>query len=69
MDLFRQLGGVSRVTVKSMQNDVLLLEVRIRGGIQTINNSLQLGGELIPASGAQDEDEAQAPGLTFRLNY
>ena len=69
MDLFRQLGGVSRVTVKSMQNDVLLLEVRIRGGIQAINNSLQLGGELIPASGAQNADEVQPPGLTFRMNY
>ncbi len=69
MDLFSQLGGVSRVTVKNVQIDELLLEVWIRGGIQTINNSLQLGGELIPASGAQEEDEAQAPGLTFRINH
>lgn len=69
MGLFRQQGGVSRVAVKNMQIDTLLLNVWSSGGIQVLSNSLQLGGELIPVSDVEEAGEDQVQGLTFRIRH
>ncbi len=69
MGWLRQQGVVSRVAVKNMQTDTLLLDVWTSVGIQALNNSLQLGGELIPVSDVQEAGADQVQGLTFRIRH
>lgn len=69
MDLLRQLGGGSRVSVKNMHADALLVDVWIGGGMQALSNSLQLRGQLIPESDAPEADAAGVQELVFRLNH
>ena len=69
MDLLRQMGGGSRVSVKAMQADALLVDLWISGGVQALSNSLQLRGQLIPEPGVPGAGEAGAQELVFRLNH
>lgn len=69
MDLIRQQSGVSRVSVKQMKTDELLLEVWASGGAQALGNSLPLGGELTPATDIRGAGGTQPRGLTFRLSH
>jgi len=69
MDLIEQQNGVSRVSVKQMKTDELLLEVWASGGVQALGNSLPLGGELIPVTDIRGTGDTQPQGLDFRLSH
>ena len=67
MDLLRQRGGGSGVSVKAMPADALLGDLGRGGGVQAVSKSLQLRGELSPQPGVPGVGEAGVQELLFRL--
>ncbi len=69
MSLINQQNGVSRVSVKQVRADELILDVWVSGGVESLGNSLPLSGELIPVTDVQEAGEAQVHELSFRLSH
>ena len=69
MHLINQQNGVSRVSVKQVRADELMLDVWVSGGVESLGNSLPLSGELIPVTDVQQVGEAQVHELSYRLNH
>ncbi len=69
MNLIRRQNGVTKVLVKQMQADEIILDVWVSGDVRTLSSSLPLGGELTRVTEVSATSEAQFQGLSYLLNH